>query len=156
MTRSTVSRHNLQKRGVQIAFASYDAHSSRNLPYSAGFAVAFGLPYDEALKAVTLNPAQIWGVADKLGSLDIGKTANIVVANGDPLDLKTDVKQVFIEGREVPMSSRQTRLRRSIFRTIETSRPGSLIRFEIVTVVWFGCDGTTIESADNRAVLPRR
>jgi imidazolonepropionase-like amidohydrolase len=101
----------LQKRGVQIAFASYSAHDSRNLPYQAGFATAFGLPYDEALKAITLNPAQIWGVADKLGSLDVGKTANIVVANGDPLDLKTDVKQVFIEGREVPMTSRQTRLR---------------------------------------------
>jgi imidazolonepropionase-like amidohydrolase len=101
----------LQKRGVQIAFASYGAHDSRNLPYQAGFATAFGLPYDEALKAITLNPAQIWGVADKLGSLDVGKTANLVVANGDPLDLKTDVKQVFIEGREVPMSSRQTRLR---------------------------------------------
>lgn len=101
----------LQKRGVQIAFASYSAHDSRNLPYQAGFATAFGLPYDEALKAITLNPAQIWGVADKLGSLDVGKTANVVVANGDPLDLKTDVKQVFIEGREVPMSSRQTQLR---------------------------------------------
>jgi imidazolonepropionase-like amidohydrolase len=101
----------LQKRGVQIAFASYSAHDSRNLPYQAGFATAFGLPYDEALKAITLNPAQIWGVADKLGSLDVGKTANIVVANGDPLDLKTDVKEVFIEGREIPMTSRQTRLR---------------------------------------------
>lgn len=101
----------LSKRGVQIAFASYSAHDVRNLPYQAGYATAFGLPYDEALKAITLNPAQIWGVADKLGSLDVGKTANIVVANGDPLDLKTDVKQVFIEGREVPMTSRQTRLR---------------------------------------------
>ena len=101
----------LQKRGVQIAFASYSAHDARNLPYQAGFATAFGLPYDEALKAITLNPAQIWGAADKLGSLDIGKTANVVVANGDPLDMKTDVKQVFIEGREVPMVSRQTRLR---------------------------------------------
>ena len=101
----------LYKRGVQIAFASYSAHDVRNLPYQAGFATAFGLPYEEALKAITLNPAQIWGVADRLGSLDIGKDANIVVANGDPLDLKTDVKQVFIQGREVPMSSRQTRLR---------------------------------------------
>jgi imidazolonepropionase-like amidohydrolase len=101
----------LQKRGVQIAFASYNAHDVRNLPYQAGFATAFGLPYDEALKAITLNPAQIWGVSDKLGSLDVGKTANVVVANGDPLDLKTDVKQVFIEGREIPMTSRQTRLR---------------------------------------------
>jgi imidazolonepropionase-like amidohydrolase len=50
-------------------------------------------------------------VADKLGSLDVGKTANVVVANGDPLDMKTDVKQVFIDGQEIPMSSRQTRLR---------------------------------------------
>ncbi len=101
----------LYKRGVKIAFASYDSHNSRNLPYQAGFASAFGLPYDEALKAVTLNAAEIWGVADKLGSLDAGKTANVVVATGDPLDMKTDVKQVFIEGKEVPMTTRQTRLR---------------------------------------------
>ena len=101
----------LNKRGVKIAFASYDAHNSRNLPYQAGFATAFGLPHEEALKAVTLNAAEIWGVADRLGSLDVGKTANIVVANGDPLDVKTDVKQVFIEGKEIPMTSRQTRLR---------------------------------------------
>jgi imidazolonepropionase-like amidohydrolase len=101
----------LYKRGVQISFASYSAHDVRNLPYQAGYATAFGLPYEEALKALTLNPALMWGMADKLGSLDVGKTANIVVANGDPLDLKTDVKQVFIEGREVPMASRQTRLR---------------------------------------------
>ena len=101
----------LNKRGVKIAFASYDAHNSRNLPYQAGFATAFGLPYDEALKAITLNAAEIWGVAVRLGSLDVGKTANVVVANGDPLDVKTDVKQVFIEGKEIPMTSRQTRLR---------------------------------------------
>ncbi len=63
------------------------------------------------MKAITINPAQIWGVADRLGSLDVGKTANLVVANGDPLDVKTDVKRVFIAGRELPMSTRQTRLR---------------------------------------------
>jgi len=101
----------LAKRGVKIAFASFDAHQARNLPYAAGFAVAFGLPYDEAMKALTLYPAQIWGVDDQLGSLDVGKTANIVVANGDPLDVKTDVKRVFIQGREVPMVNRQTELR---------------------------------------------
>jgi len=101
----------LYKRGVKIAFASYEAHNVRNLPYQAGYAVAFGLPYDEALKAITLNPAEIWGVADKLGSLDVGKMANLVVANGDPLDVTTDVKQVFIGGREIPMTNRQTRLR---------------------------------------------
>jgi len=101
----------LSKRGVKIVFASYDAHNSRNLPYQAGFATAFGLPHEEALKAVTLNAAEIWGVADRLGSLDVGKAANIVVANGDPLDVKTDVKQVFIAGKQIPMTSRQTRLR---------------------------------------------
>lgn len=101
----------LNKRGVKIVFASYDAHNARNLPYQAGFATAFGLPYDEALKAMTINAAEVWGVADRLGSLDVGKTANVVVANGDPLDMKTDVKQVFIEGKEIPMKDRQTELR---------------------------------------------
>ncbi|HLH09951.1 MAG TPA: amidohydrolase family protein [Terriglobales bacterium] len=101
----------LQKRGVKIAFASYDAHQSRNLPYAAGYAVAYGLPYDEALKAITINAAEIWGVADKLGSLDVGKTANVVVSNGDPLDVKTDVKHIFVAGQEIPLKDRQTELR---------------------------------------------
>ena len=101
----------LAKRGVKIAFASFDAHNTRNLPYQAGFATAFGLPYDEALKAVTLYPAEIWGVSDKLGTLDVGKVANVVVATGDPLDVKADVKQVYIGGQAIPMTSRQTRLR---------------------------------------------
>ncbi len=101
----------LYKRGVKIVFASYSAHNVRNLPDAAGFATAFGLPHDEALKAITLSPAEVWGVADQLGSLDVGKTANVVMANGDPLDVKTDVKQVFIRGLAVPMISRQTQLR---------------------------------------------
>jgi imidazolonepropionase-like amidohydrolase len=101
----------LYKRGVKIVFASYSAHNVRNLPDAAGYATAFGLPYDEALKAITINAAEVWGVADQLGSLDVGKTANVVVANGDPLDIKTDVKQVYIEGRPIPMTDRQVRLR---------------------------------------------
>jgi len=107
----------LAKRGVKIAICSGEAggpggaHAVRNLPYSAGFAVAYGLPYDEALKAITLNVAEMYGFGDKLGSLDVGKTANIVLANGDPLDVRTDVKQVYIEGVAQPMVSRQTRLR---------------------------------------------
>lgn len=101
----------LYKRGVKIVIASYDSHNARNLPYAAGFATGFGLPYDEALKAITLNAAEVWGVADKLGSLDPGKTANVVVSGGDPLDVKTVVKMVFINGNEIPMTSRQTRLR---------------------------------------------
>jgi imidazolonepropionase-like amidohydrolase len=101
----------LNKRGVKIVFASFDSHNARNLPYQAGFATAFGLPYEDALKAITLNAAETWGVSDKLGSLDVGKTANVVIANGDPLDVRTDVKQVFIAGQDIPMTSRQTRLR---------------------------------------------
>jgi len=101
----------LQKRGVKIALASYNNEFARNLPYAAGYAVAYGLPYDEAMKAITLNPAEIFGVADKLGSLDAGKTANIVIANGDPLDVRTTVKQVYINGVAIPMVTRQTRLR---------------------------------------------
>ena len=101
----------LAKRGVKIAIASYSLEFNRNLPYAAGYAVAYGLPYEEALKSITLNPAEIWGVADKLGSLDVGKTANVVIANGDPLDVRTSVKQVFIQGLAIPMVTRQTRLR---------------------------------------------
>jgi imidazolonepropionase-like amidohydrolase len=107
----------LAKRGVKIAISSADgggpasSHSARNLPYAAGFAVAYGLPYDDALKAITLNVAEMFGFGDKLGSLDVGKMANVVLANGDPLDVRTDVKQVYIQGIAVPMVSRQTQLR---------------------------------------------
>ncbi len=88
----------LYKRGVKIAFASFDAHNARNLPVPGGIRGRLRTATDEALKAITLNAAEIWGVADQLGSLDPGKTANVVVANGDPLDVKTDVKHVFIAG----------------------------------------------------------
>jgi imidazolonepropionase-like amidohydrolase len=104
----------LHRRGVKFAFASYDIYAvvqPRNLPYEAGYAVAFGLPWDVAMRSITLTPAEIWGVADQLGSLDPGKTANVVVASGDPLDIKSEVKHVFIAGREIPLESRQTRLR---------------------------------------------
>ncbi|MBZ5531615.1 MAG: amidohydrolase family protein [Acidobacteriia bacterium] len=101
----------MAKRGIKIAFASYEAHNVRNLPYAAGYASAFGLPWEEALKALTLNPAQMWGVDKNLGSLDAGKMANVVVANGDPLDVKTDVKHVFIAGEEIPLVNKQTQLR---------------------------------------------
>jgi imidazolonepropionase-like amidohydrolase len=105
----------LQKRGVKIALSSVltdgPSADSRNLPYAAGYAVAYGLPYDEAMKAITLNPAEMFGVSDQLGSLDVGKVANVVIANGDPLDVRTSVQQVFIGGVAIPMTSRQTQLR---------------------------------------------
>jgi len=107
----------LARRGVKVAISSAEAggpggaHTVRNLPYAAGFAAANGLPYDDALKAITLNVAEMFGFGDKLGSLDVGKMANVVLANGDPLDVRTDVKQVYIQGVAQPMISRQTRLR---------------------------------------------
>jgi len=63
------------------------------------------------MKALTLYPAQIWGVDDQLGSLDVGKTANVAIANGDPLDVKMNVKYGFIQGKSIPMVDRQTELK---------------------------------------------
>lgn len=98
---------------MKIALATFgeDMGGCRNLPYAAGYAVAYGLPYDEALKAITLNPAEMFGLGDQFGSLDVGKAGNVVVANGDPLDVCTSVKQVFVGGVAVPMVSRQTQRR---------------------------------------------
>ena len=82
----------------------------RNLPFYAGMAAAFGLPKDEALKAVTLYPAQIMNVADRLGSIEKGKVANLVVTDGDLLEVRTHVRYLFIDGRQVPLTSRHTEL----------------------------------------------
>jgi imidazolonepropionase-like amidohydrolase len=100
----------LVKAGVKIAFQTGDSAYSRNLPYHAGMAAAFGLPKEEALKAVTLYPAEIWGVADKLGSIEQGKVANLIVTDGDPLEILTQVKYLFIAGHQVPLNSRHTEL----------------------------------------------
>ena len=100
----------LYDNGIAFAIQTQDAHNSRNLPYNAGTAAAFGLPKDVALKAVTIFPAQIFGVADKLGSLEVGKGANVIVTDGDPLEMRTNVKRVFIAGEEIPMDSRHTLL----------------------------------------------
>jgi len=71
--------------------------------------VAFGLPYEEALKAVTINAAQIWGHTE-LGVVEKGKVADLIVTTGDPLEISTQVKYLFIKGREVPLVNKQTRL----------------------------------------------
>ena len=83
---------------------------ARNLPYTAGMAAAFGLPKDEALKSVTLYPAQILGVADRFGSIEVGKVANLVVTDGDLLEARTNTKYLFIDGRPVPLSDKHTQL----------------------------------------------
>jgi imidazolonepropionase-like amidohydrolase len=88
----------------------FTAPNARNLPYHASMAAAYGLPKEEALKGVALYPAQILGVADKLGSLEPGKIADVIVTNGDPLEITTTVEQVYIAGKAVSMETRQTRL----------------------------------------------
>jgi len=89
----------LHAAGVKIAIATFDSSDSRTLPYEAANAVPFGLPWEEALKAITINPAQILGVGDKLGSIEVGKIANLIVTTGDPLELQTDVRYLFIKGQ---------------------------------------------------------
>jgi imidazolonepropionase-like amidohydrolase len=101
----------LHDAGVRFCISDGgDASNSRNLPYEAGYAAAYGLPHDEALKAITLYPAQIFGVADKVGSIEPGKLADLVLGSGDPLEITTQVEQVYVEGRAVSMENRQTRL----------------------------------------------
>jgi imidazolonepropionase-like amidohydrolase len=100
----------LAKAGVTIAFQTNDAHGSRDLPYNAALAEAYGLPADDALKALTINAAQIFGVADRLGSIEPGKEATLIVTDGDPLDARMGPKYVFIRGELVPFNDRHTRL----------------------------------------------
>ncbi|HZE12213.1 MAG TPA: amidohydrolase family protein [Chthoniobacterales bacterium] len=104
----------LQQAGVKFCLASNGRGAEtneRNVGYEAGLAAGYGLPKEEALKAVTLYPAQILGVADKLGSLETGKAATLIVTNGDPLDFPTQVEVAFVDGRRIDLSNRQTRLR---------------------------------------------
>lgn len=99
--------------GVTIAFADGQSHThnARNITQSAGNAVAYGLTFDAALRAITLAPAEIFGVADRVGSIEAGKEADAVIWPGDPLELVSYPEQVFIRGEAVDMTSRQTLLR---------------------------------------------
>lgn len=100
----------LASAGVTIAFSTFDTHNVRNLRQEAGNAVAHGLAADAALAAVTLTPAQLWGVADRVGSLEPGKDADIVIWSGDPFELLTRAEHVFIKGQEIPRDTRQRQL----------------------------------------------
>src|SRR5208282_60677 len=88
--------------GVKIAFGSFDNSFSRRLGQQAANAVAHGMAYDDALKAVTLYPAQILGLDGELGTLETGKIANLIVTDGDPLELTTEVRFLFIKGQLTP------------------------------------------------------
>ena len=100
----------LQREGVRFAIVSDDASQVRNLPYEAAMAHAFGLPREAALRAITLSPAEILGVASRLGSLEVGKDATTIVTTGDVLDHRTQVTHVFIDGRPQSLETRHTRL----------------------------------------------
>ncbi|HEX9902771.1 MAG TPA: amidohydrolase family protein [Acidobacteriota bacterium] len=95
----------LAQAGVKIAFSSQSSSAAKDLPFHAAKAAAFGLDKREALRAVTLSAAEILGVADRMGSLEKGKAANIVLTNGDILEFKTQVKKVFIDGRETDLET---------------------------------------------------
>jgi imidazolonepropionase-like amidohydrolase len=100
----------LATAGVKFAFGSFDNSFARRLGQQAANAVAYGLPYDEALKAVTLYPAQIFGLADQVGSLESGKIANVIVTNGDPLELTTEVRYLFIKGQLTSLDNKHKAL----------------------------------------------
>ena len=100
----------LHAAGVRFAIRSKGDSNTRNLPYEAAMAVSYGLPPEEGLKAVTLYPAQILGVADRLGSIEKGRRANLVLTNGDLLQASTQVVGLFIDGKPLPPTSKHTRL----------------------------------------------
>ncbi|MFM8359570.1 MAG: amidohydrolase family protein, partial [Verrucomicrobiota bacterium] len=104
----------LARAGVEVSFTEgadrFGASNIRNLPYAAAQAVAFGLPVEEAHKGLTLYPARFLGLADQLGSIEPGKEASFFAATGDILDIRSEVRRLWIAGREVPLESRHTRL----------------------------------------------
>jgi imidazolonepropionase-like amidohydrolase len=100
----------LFKAGVKFCFASFDVEFARNVPFEAAAAVAFGLPQHEALKGMTMNAAEIFGVADQIGSIEKGKLADLILTDGDPLEAKTSIKAEFISGKPVSLESHHTRL----------------------------------------------
>jgi imidazolonepropionase-like amidohydrolase len=103
----------LQEAGVAYCLASggrFSATGVRNLPYHAATAAGFGLPIDEALKAITLYPAKVLGIADRVGSLEVGKDATLFVCSGDPLDVNCSIERAYMQGRKVELNDRHKRL----------------------------------------------
>lgn len=100
----------LRRAGVTVALSSFDTHRAGTLRQEVGNAISYGMDRDDALRAVTAAPAQIWGVAEVIGSLAPGKHADVVVWSGDPFELTTHAEHVFINGREMPQMTRQTEL----------------------------------------------
>ena len=100
----------MSKGGVKVALRTNDSENVRNLPFHAGFAAAYGMGVEEAVKAITINPAEIFGVADKYGSIEKGKVANLFVSTGDPFEMKSRITHLFINGWNIPIENRHTLL----------------------------------------------
>ncbi|MGH7696042.1 MAG: amidohydrolase family protein [Gemmatimonadaceae bacterium] len=114
----------LRRAGVRVIVAGgADAFNARNVKYEAGVAVAFGMPWADALEAITLAPARAFGVDNQVGSLERGKLATLVVWNGDPLELSTRPTHVFVRGRNVLQPSRQDELMRRYLTLPPNYRP---------------------------------
>src|SRR5581483_4182722 len=108
--RSYTTPAELRKAGIPFAIASFSARRSFNLPYQAAAAVPFGLDHEDAYRAVSLSAAEIFGLGTKLGSIEEGKVADLIVANGDPLEVTTKINLVFIGGKPVSLDTRQKQL----------------------------------------------
>ena len=100
----------LQKAGVQLAFATGGASSARDMPYEVGLSIAYGMDAEEGLKAMTINPAKMFGVDRDYGSIEVGKVANVIVTTGDPIDIRTLIKEVFVKGQRQKFDDRHTEL----------------------------------------------
>lgn len=100
----------MHKAGVTVALRTNNTENVRDLPFNAGFAVAYGMDRQAALEAITITPARMMGLGDQLGSLEVGKVANLFVCDGDPFETKTQISKVVIEGWDVPMDSRHIQL----------------------------------------------
>ena len=100
----------MAKAGVLVALRTNQTDNVRNLPFEAAFAATYGLGVDKAVQAITINAAKIFGVDDKIGSLESGKLANLFICDGDPFEMKTRISHLFIQGWNIPLESRQTLL----------------------------------------------
>jgi len=107
-----------------------EAMGTRNLPFYAGTAVAYGLSYEDAVASITLNTAKILGIADRTGSIEVGKDANFFISSGDALDMRTnDIQQAFIKGVSVNLSNRQLQLYQKYSKTMDIGPNFKLLLF---------------------------
>src|SRR5688500_42968 len=107
----------LHAAGVTLVLSTFDTQRAGTLRQEVGNAISYGLDAEAALRSITITPARVWGIADRAGSLEAGKDADVVIWSGDPFELTSTAEQVFIKGREMPMETRQTELLKK-YRTV--------------------------------------